>query len=158
MKDGLRDGLNFGLTSGVITTLGLMVGLYAGTASFLAVVGGIITIAFADALSDAMGIHLAKEGDNSSSAADVWAATVATFVSKALMTLTFLVPLLIFNLPMGLWVGVGWGMLVLSLLSYQIARSQQTSALPVIAEHLAIAIAVVLITHWLGLWVNSRFG
>lgn len=158
MKDGLRDGLNFGLTSGVITTLGLMVGLSAGTHSFLAVVGGIITIAFADALSDAMGIHLSKEGDNSSSEADVWAATIATFVSKALMTLTFLVPLLLLDLPRGVWASVAWGMLVLTILSVRIARSQGSRPVTVVAEHLLIAGFVVVVTHYLGLWINGYFG
>ena len=54
MKQSLKTGFSFGLTSGVITTLGLMVGLNAGTHSRLAVIGGIVTIAVADALSDAL--------------------------------------------------------------------------------------------------------
>ena len=52
LNHSLRVGLSFGLTSGVITTLGLIVGLASGTESKLAVIGGIITIAVADALSD----------------------------------------------------------------------------------------------------------
>ena len=39
-------------------TLGLMVGLHAGTHSMPAVLGGILTIAVADAMSDALGIHV----------------------------------------------------------------------------------------------------
>ncbi|MFB6357478.1 MAG: hypothetical protein ABEJ96_00270, partial [Thiohalorhabdaceae bacterium] len=62
MRESLRAGLNFGMTSGVITTLGLMVGLHSGTRSALAVIGGILTIAVADSLSDAMGVHVSKEG------------------------------------------------------------------------------------------------
>jgi len=54
MRAPLRSGISFGLTSGVITTLGLMVGLQSGTQSRLAVVGGVLTIAIADALSDAL--------------------------------------------------------------------------------------------------------
>ena len=55
MKDLLRTGISFGLTSAVITTLGLMVGLNSGTHSQIVVLGGIITIAIADAFSDALG-------------------------------------------------------------------------------------------------------
>ena len=54
MKDSLRTGISFGLTSAVITTLGLMVGLHSGTGSKLVVLGGILTIAIADAFSDAL--------------------------------------------------------------------------------------------------------
>ena len=50
MRAPLRSGISFGLTSGVITTLGLMVGLQSGTQSRLAGVGGVRTIAIADAL------------------------------------------------------------------------------------------------------------
>ena len=61
MKISIRKGLGFGLTSGVITTLGLLVGLNAGTHSKKIVLGGILLIAIADALSDALGIHISEE-------------------------------------------------------------------------------------------------
>jgi vacuolar iron transporter family protein len=61
MKDSLRTGISFGVISGVITTLGLMVGLHSGTGSKLVVLGGIFTIAIADAFSDALGIHVSSD-------------------------------------------------------------------------------------------------
>ena len=61
IKDSIKKGLGFGLTSGIITTLGLIIGLSAGTHSKIAVIGGILTIAFADALSDSLGIHISEE-------------------------------------------------------------------------------------------------
>ena len=64
MKDSLRTGISFGLTSGIITTLGLMVGLHSGTHSRVIVIGGILTIAIADAFSDALGIHISEESKN----------------------------------------------------------------------------------------------
>ena len=54
MKHSLKVGFSFGLTSGIITTLGLMVGLHSGTNSKIAVIGGVLTIAIADAFSDAL--------------------------------------------------------------------------------------------------------
>ena len=53
MKHSLKVGISFGMTSGIITTLGLMVGLHSGTNSKLAVIGGLFTIAIADAFPDA---------------------------------------------------------------------------------------------------------
>lgn len=58
MKPTLLKGLGFGLTSGVITTLGMIVGLHAGTHSKLPVLAGMMVLAVADALSDAIGIHI----------------------------------------------------------------------------------------------------
>lgn len=61
MKASWMTGLSFGLTSGVITTLGLIVGLHAGTHSRMVVIGGILTVAISDAMSDALGIHISEE-------------------------------------------------------------------------------------------------
>ncbi len=58
MKESLKGGLSFGTTSGIITTLGLIVGLSAGTHSTLAIVGGILSIAIADGLSESMSMHI----------------------------------------------------------------------------------------------------
>ncbi len=158
MAAGVSTGLNFGLTSGVITTLGLIVGLNAGTHSLLAVVGGIVTIAVADGLSDALGIHISKEAENTLSTGQLWAATVVTFAAKFGMALSFLIPVLLLPLATAVGVSVVWGMLVVGLLSYQIARSQGENSLLVIAEHLTIALVVVVLTHLLGQWVASVFG
>ena len=91
-NDGARTGLYFGATSGVITTIGLITGLYAGTKSMAAVLGGILVIAVADALSDALGIHLAEEADPATSHEHVWSATVSTFVTKFVFAITFAIP------------------------------------------------------------------
>ena len=96
--DGARTGLYFGATSGVITTLGLLTGLYAGTGSVTAVLGGILVIAVADSMSDALGIHLAEEADPSTTAEHVWSATIATFVAKFVFAISFAVPLLLLPL------------------------------------------------------------
>ncbi len=79
---GARTGVFFGATSGVITTVGLIVGLYAGTESVVAVLGGILVIAVADAMSDALGIHIAQEADPESTSDHIWAATFSTFFDK----------------------------------------------------------------------------
>ncbi len=97
MKHSLKVGLSFGLTSGIITTIGLMVGLHSGTHSKLAVIGGILTIAIADAFSDALGIHIAKEFESKHSAREIWEATLSTLFFKFAFSLTFIIPVLIFD-------------------------------------------------------------
>ena len=157
MKESLRTGVTFGMTSGVITTLGLMVGLHSGTHSRLAVMGGVMTIAIADAFSDALGIHISEESENVHTAREIWAATIATFLSKFLFALTFLVPIFLFtSLTTAVLVSIAWGMSMLAWLSYAIARSQGQNPVRVIGEHLTIGIAVVAITHLVGDWI-SRF-
>ncbi|WP_447974664.1 hypothetical protein [Nitrospira sp. Kam-Ns4a] len=157
MRDSWRTGFSFGLTSGIITTLGLIVGLYSGTHSRGVVVGGILTIALADAFSDALGIHVAQEAQNRHTGREVWEATAATLASKFLFALSFLVPVL--ALPLGAAVGVSivWGVLLLAVLSLAIARARGVRPWPVIGEHVAIAVLVVALTHLVGGWIGARF-
>ena len=154
MKDSLRTGISFGLTSAVITTLGLMVGLQSGTHSKIVVLAGILTIAVADAFSDALGIHVSEEAENIHNTKEIWAATIATFLTKFLFAMTFLVPVLLLPLTLAIVVNLIWGMSILSVLSYVIARSQGKPAWKIVGEHLAIAIVVITITHWMGDWIG----
>ena len=158
MKSSWRVGLTFGLTSGVITTLGLIVGLHAGTHSKLAVIGGILTIAIADAFSDALGIHMTQEAENQHSAAHIWESTAMTFLAKFLVALTFLPPVLLWSLETAILASVLWGLALLSLLSFRMAREQQVSPWKVIGEHVAIAIIVVTVTHFMGDWIRETLG
>jgi VIT1/CCC1 family predicted Fe2+/Mn2+ transporter len=158
MKHSLRTGVTFGMTSGVITTLGLMVGLHSGTHSAIAVVGGVLTIAVADAFSDALGIHVAEEAENIHTEKEIWTATVSAFLAKFVVSLTFLVPLLLFELQTAVIVGVVWGLSLLGVASYRLARRQAVTPWRVIGEHLAIALLVIVVTHALGDWIGSRFG
>jgi len=146
--------LSFGLTSGVITTLGLMVGLNSGTHSRPIVIGGILTIAIADAMSDALGIHVSEESKNSSPARQIWESTVATFLAKFVIALTFAVPVLIAPLDQAVLISVIWGLLLLAGLSFFIARAQGIASWKVIGEHLVIALCVVALTHAVGDWVR----
>lgn len=158
MRHSLKVGFSFGLTSGVITTIGLMTGLHSGTHSRLAVIGGVLTIAVADALSDALGIHISEEYENRHTTKQIWLSTLSTGISKLLFALTFIIPILLLELSIAIVVSVIWGLLVLCLLSYIIAKEQNTSPWKVIIEHLFIAVIVIICTHYIGDWVASKFG
>ncbi|MBT8081830.1 MAG: hypothetical protein KJP08_03145 [Gammaproteobacteria bacterium] len=157
-SDGARTGLFFGATSGVITTIGLIVGLNSGTSSVTAVIGGIMVIAVADSMSDALGIHLAEEADPDTDHAHVWSATITTFLAKFLFAISFVIPLLLLPLGQAVIASVLWGMLVIVVLSYFLARSQDEAPFSIIAEHVGIAIVVLVLSHFIGVWVARTFG
>ncbi|MBW2992234.1 hypothetical protein KY345_03390 [Candidatus Woesearchaeota archaeon] len=157
MRHSLRIGLSFGLTSGVITTLGLMVGLNSGTHSRIAVIGGVLTIAIADAMSDAMGMHLSEEAHKKRTSRQIWESTFSTFISKFAIALTFIFPLLVFRLDSAVIASIFWGLFLLSYLSFRIARSKGENPYPIVVEHLAIALIVIIITHFVGLFVSLAF-
>ena len=158
MNHSLKTGFSFGLTSATITTLGLMVGLQAGTHSKLAVIGGILIIAVADAFSDALGIHISEESENKHTAKQIWISTVSTFLSKFVFALTFVIPVLLLELTAAVVVSVVWGLAILGIFSFKIAREQNAKTWKVIFEHLFIASLVIFITHYLGNWISLVFG
>jgi VIT1/CCC1 family predicted Fe2+/Mn2+ transporter len=131
-----------------------MVGLHSETGSRLVVIGGILTIAVADAFSDALGMHISEESENSHTAREIWSSTLATFGAKFFFALTFLVPVLLLPLTGAIIVSLVWGLVVLTLLSYILARSKGERPWKVISEHLMIGIAVIVITHYLGDWIG----
>jgi VIT1/CCC1 family predicted Fe2+/Mn2+ transporter len=155
--ESLKTGIGFGLTSGTITTLGLMVGLHSGTHSRLAVVGGIVIIAVADALSDALGIHISEESENVHTHKQIWLSTVATFLSKFFFALTFLIPVFLFTLSTAIIVSILWAFIILYILSFYLARKQGLKPWKVIAEHIVIAVVVIVITHVVGDWIGATF-
>jgi len=156
MNGSYRTGFSFGITSGIITTLGLIVGLQSGTQSKLAVFGGILTIAIADAFSDSLGIHISSESSNHTQK-QVWQSTFATFIAKFFFALSFLIPILLFQLPTAIVVSIFWGLFLLSILSYYIAKKEKVKPWKVILEHISIAVIVVIITHFLGILIRNWY-
>jgi VIT1/CCC1 family predicted Fe2+/Mn2+ transporter len=150
MKRSLKKGLSFGLTSGIITTLGMIVGLDSSTHSQIVVIGGILTIAVADAFSDALGIHISEESENKHPVKEIWESTIATFLAKFLFAMTFIIPMLLFGLSTAIIASVIWGLFVLCILSYFIAREEKENPVSVVGEHLFIAIVVIIVTHYIG--------
>jgi VIT1/CCC1 family predicted Fe2+/Mn2+ transporter len=157
MNSSFKTGFSFGLTSGIITTLGLMVGLHSGTHSKLVVVGGILTIAIADAFSDSLGIHISEESKNKQTKKQIWEASLATFFSKLVFALTFIIPILLFELLPAVVISVFWGLLVLSIFSFFLGRQQKTDPWKIVLEHLVIALLVIVATHFAGEWINQVF-
>jgi vacuolar iron transporter family protein len=158
MKDAIKEGLSFGLTSSVITTLGLMVGLDAATNSSLAVIGGILTIAIVDSFSDALGMHLSAESIKNNSQDFVWKVTEATFITKLIFALIYLIPIIFLELTIAIPINIAIGFLLLIILSYKIARSKKEKATRIIAEHIGICLAILIIAYFVGRGIAIVFG
>ena len=154
IKQSFKTGLSFGLTSGIITTLGLMMGLYSGTRSQVMVIGGILIIVVADALSDSLGIHISEESRGGYSQKEIWESTITTFFSKFFVALTFLIPILIFQLWTAVIISALWGLFLIGIFSFYIAKQQGRKPLWIILEHIVIAVLVIAATYYIGSWVN----
>ena len=158
MNKNILVGLSFGITSAAITTLGLIVGLEAATSSLKVILGCILTIAIADAFSDALGIHISQESEKSNTAKDVWIATIATFFAKFLFALTFAVPFLLLPISQAMVAGVFWGLFIIVALSFYLAKKEKENPIWSISEHFIIAVVVIFLTHQAGHFISQFFG
>lgn len=153
MKKSKKRGLGFGITSGIITTLGLIIGLYEATNSKLAILGGILTIAVADAFSDSFGIHVSEEAAGKSKK-NIQESVMSTFTSKFLTALIFAIPIFFLELKTAIVVNIFLGLGILSIFTHKITKKDKKKA---IFEHLGIAILVIIITFLVGKTVNIIF-
>jgi len=150
MKISFKKGLSFGLTSGVVTTLGLIIGLASTTDSKSIIVAGLLTIAIADSLSDAMGIHISEESSGEKTSKEVWEATFATLFGKIVFTSSFILPFIFFDITPAIIISLLWGFLLIIFISLLIAKKQNLQPFKVIWEHLAILVLVIILTHFVG--------
>jgi VIT1/CCC1 family predicted Fe2+/Mn2+ transporter len=157
VKHSFEIGLGFGSTSGIITTLGLMVGLHSYTGSKLIILGGVLTIAIADAFSDAFGIHISEESEKKHTPRQIWEASFFTFLFKLIFASTFIIPIMFFEISAAIFFSTIWGMLLLTILSYRMAVNQKESPLKVIGEHIIVAVLVIIVTHYVGDWIAITF-
>jgi len=154
-KSCFKSGLGFGVASGVITTLGLMVGLFASTNSRGVVLGGILTIALADSMADAVGMHFSEESEGIHTNTEIWLSTFYTFLSKVVITVSFLPLLFLKSIQLGMILNIVWGFLLLSVFSYVIAKQQKNSPFKAIFEHVLIMIFVIIATYYLGTLIDK---
>ena len=156
MRDSILKGFGFGITSGVITTLGLMIGLFASTNSKLVVIGGILSIAIADAFSDALGIHISEEASNNSSR-KIWESTIATFLFKFLFASIFILPVWFLELKTAIVFSIFLGFFLIGFFSCFIAKRNKDKCFSVVLEHLLIASVVIILTYFIGKGINYIF-
>ena len=150
-----KSSFGFGVASGVITTLGLMVGLFASTNSRGIVLGGILTIAVADSLADGVGMHFSEESEGIHSNQEIWLSTFYTFISKLIVTLSFLPMLFILPLHLAMVLNIFWGFVLLASFSYIIAKQQKNSIFKAIIEHVSIMGFVIVVTFYLGKLIDK---
>ena len=157
MRHSLKTGFSFGLTSGIITTLGLIVGLHSGTHSRIVIIGGIITIAIADAFSDSIGIHICEESEGKHNTREIWESTISTLLSKFTFSISFLLPILFLSLSTAIIISLIWGFSLIGIFSYYTAKLRKSKPWKSILEHLSIALLVIVITHYVGIWISITF-
>ena len=142
----------FGATTATIINLGLIVGFGSGINPKLNIISSILVIALADNLTDSLGIHIYQETQELK-LKYVWLSTIFNFLTRLFISIIFILIVLVFPLNIATFYSIILGLLLLSVISYLIAKQRNSNPLIAIAEHLALALIVIISSYYLGHWV-----
>ena len=145
---------SFGSTAAIVTSVGLIVGFGAASVPRSTIVSGLLIIAVADNISDSLSIHIYQESENLEPR-DAFRATLTNFVARLLVALSFVG--VVSSSPRARlppWPPSGE------------RSSSGRSAMPSracagwgpgeIAKHLVVAVAVMVVSRFLGEWIAAH--
>jgi VIT1/CCC1 family predicted Fe2+/Mn2+ transporter len=146
----------FGSAAAIITNTSLIVGLGSARAGKGPILGSLLTIALADNISDTLGMHLYKETERGGERLSVFP-TALNFFSRLLVSSSFIAIVLVFSISQAIPVATVWGLLLLTLLSYIITKSNNANSMPEIAKHVLVAVVVIVLSRWVGHLIAEHF-
>lgn len=147
--------ISFGGTAAIVTSMALLVGLDAANAGKATVLGALLIAAIADNLTDSLSVHMYQEAEHLEQR-EAFVGTVTNFGTRLIVCLTFVLIVALFRRHAAAVCGIVWGMALLSALSYVLARHRKVSALSEVAKHVAVALAVVVVSKGIGHWITAH--
>ena len=145
---------SFGTTSAVVTSLAFVVGLSG--ASKATIILSLLVFALADNISDSLGIHIFQESDLKDSRV-VSVSTVFNFFTRLSLVIIFVLIVAFLPIDYAVIVSLIYGLSVLSVLSYLIAKERKSSVYTSIFGHVAIAILVIAVSYVFRVWISNFF-
>lgn len=146
---------SFGATAAIITNLSLIAGLRTSGHARLSIIGAMLVIALADNISDSAGIHIYQESECVETK-EVWLSTFTNFLTRVLVSLTFISLVFFLSINAAVICSIIWGLSLLALMSYFIARDKKIDPYLAILEHLGIATIVIIGSNFVGKLIISR--
>jgi VIT1/CCC1 family predicted Fe2+/Mn2+ transporter len=151
-----KNNLFFGSTAAIITNLGLLFGLYSAPNAKLAIIGSMLVIGIADNISDTLGIHIYQEAEGLSNK-KVWVYSMGNYAARLFVSLLFISFVAFLPMPLAFGYCLGAGFVLISFISYSIARHNKTNPVWAIAEHLGVALLVIVISRFMGNLIINKF-
>jgi VIT1/CCC1 family predicted Fe2+/Mn2+ transporter len=147
---------SFGATSAVVTSLAFIVSMSKNINPKLTIIGSLLVIAVADNISDSLGIHIYQESELKKPKV-IRVSTFSNFLTRLLSILIFILLVAFLPISYAVIVSIVYGISLLSVLSYLIAKEQKTNPYFAILEHVAIAVLVIAVSSFLGGWITDIF-
>ena len=148
--------ISYGGTAAVVTSMALISGLGAADATKAVIVSSLLIAAFADNLTDALSFHIFQESEQLDQK-DAFTRTITNFVARLLLCTSFVLLIGLLPLVYAAKVAMVWGMLLLAMMTYLVARERKVKPILEVVKHLLVASVVVLASNVIGHWTGSVF-
>lgn len=148
--------VSFGGTAAIVTSVALIFGLDAATATKSIIVSGLLIVALADNLTDALSMHVYQEAERRFQAREAFVATWSNFVTRLLLALTFVLLVLLLPLSSAVIASAAWGLSLLVALTWALARERKASFAVELGKHCGAALAVILASRGIGALITAR--
>ncbi len=148
--------VSFGSTAAIVTSVALIFGLDAATATKSTIMSGLLIVALADNLTDALSMHIYQESDRRLDSREAFIATWSNFVTRLLLSLTFVLLVVLLPIASAVIASAAWGLALLIGLTWALARERRVSFAVELGKHCAAAVAVVLASRGIGALITAR--
>ena len=149
--------ISFGGTAAVVTSMALISGLSAADATKPIIVSALLIAAFADNLTDALSIHIFQESEQLDQK-NAFNGTITNFVTRLLLSISFVLLVVLLPLEHVAKVSIVWGMLLLVILTYLVARERKVKPLREVVKYLLVASAVIIVSTLIPNWIGVLLG
>ena len=147
--------ISFGGTAAIVTSMALIAGLDAANAGRAAMVSALLIAAVADNLTDSLSVHMYQESERLEER-EAFIGTLTNFATRFIVCLSFVLIVALFREHAAAVGGIVWGMSLLSVLTYILARHRKVSAMSELGKHLAVALVVVFVSKSIGHWITAH--
>ena len=141
--------VSFGATSATLTSVGLISGFAAAHAPRSAVVTALLVATFIDNLVDALGLHVYGEAENFGRRR-VLADTLGNFAARLAIGITFVTVVLVLPSAYAVAGSLLSGVVLLTGLTWLVARRRRASPTIEVGKHLATAAVVIIVSTTIG--------
>lgn len=146
--------ISFGGTAAIVTSMALITGLDAANARRASIAGALLIAAIADNLTDSLSVHVYQESERLEEK-EAFVGTLTNFATRFIVCLTFVLLVALFRGRAAVAGGIAWGMSLLTVLTYILARHRKVSAISEVGKHLAVALVVIVVSKGIGYWITT---
>jgi len=147
--------ISFGGTAAIVTSMALIAGLDAANAGRAAMVSALLIAAVADNLTDSLSVHMYQESERLEEK-EAFIGTLTNFATRFIVCLSFVLIVTLLREHAAAVGGIVWGMSLLTVLTYILARHRKVSAMSELGKHLAVALVIVFVSKSIGHWITAH--